>query len=319
MLGGGLLGGHVAVRLAERGHPVTVASRSFNPWLLERVHDGAAVELVERTIAATAELTDLIAAADVVFFLAGASTPTHADRHLTSSTVDSVVTALTVLDAMRQTDTRRVVLASSGGTIYGEPATLPTPESHPLDPIAIHGMNSVVTERYAEFFAQRHGFEVSLLRYSNVYGPGQTGRRGQGVVAAWCRAFSLGEPITVFGGLDVRRDFVYADDAAEATVEVALAPGATGAFNVGSGEAVPLRRVLELVGETADRPVSVRHEPSRGLDVAATALDCSRLTASTGWSAATPLTVGIRRSWDWVHGRLTGTGKMHAEATSRTD
>lgn len=276
------------------------------------------VELVESTITATDALVEQIASADVVFFLAGASTPTHADRHLTSSTVDSVITALTVLDMMRETNTRRVILASSGGTIYGEPATLPTPESDPLDPISIHGLNSVVTERYARFFGERHDFDIAILRYSNVYGPGQTGRRGQGVIAAWCRALALGEPITLFGGLDVRRDFVFADDAAEATVDVALTPGANGAFNVGSGEAVSLGRVLQIVGETAGRPPSVQQQPSRGLDVSATALDCSKLTLATGWSAATPLADGVRQSWEWVQERL-APADAKAGATSRID
>lgn len=320
VVGGGLLGGHVAVSLAERGHPVAVVSRSFNPWLLERVDGGVPVNLVERVIAPAEDLAGHIDAADVVFFMAGSSTPSHADRNLMSSTLDSVLTALTVLDLMRETSTRRIVLASSGGTIYGEPSVLPTPETHPLEPISAHGLNSVVTERYARFFASRFGFHITTMRYSNVYGPGQTGRRGQGVVAAWCRALALGGPIRVFGDLDVRRDFVYAEDAAEATVAAALAPSAEGAFNVGSGVGTPLRDVLHLVVAAAGRDEHIEARPARGVDVSTTALDCSRLGAVTGWSATTPLEEGIRHSWEWLAERA---GDLDAarriDALERTD
>ena len=274
----------------------------------ERITAGASIRVVESVVAPTEQLASEIDAADVVFFMAGASTPSHADRNLTSSTLDSVLTALTVLDLMRQTSTRRIVLASSGGTIYGEPEVLPTPEDHPLEPISMHGVNSVVTERYARFFARRYGFAVTTLRYSNVYGPGQTGRRGQGVVAAWSRALADGNPIAVFGDLGARRDFVFAEDAADATVAAGLARDACGAFNVGSGVATPLADVLELIATVVGRAPLLQQRPARGLDVSATALDCSRLALATGWSATTPLVEGIRTSWQWLAESADGHG-----------
>jgi len=300
VIGGGLLGGHVAAALADQGHRTTVVSRSFNPWLREQDELCAVIDMVEAVVAPTPALARLIDDADVVFFMAGTSTPSYADQHTASSMLDSVATALTVLDLMRETSTRRVVLASSGGTVYGEPRQLPTNENEPLDPISIHGLNSVVMERYAAFYSDRHGLDATVLRYSNVYGPGQTGRRGQGVVAAWCRALALDEPITVFGDLSVRRDFVYAADAAAATVAAGLSPGADGPFNVGSGVGVTLAEVLDLVLDAAGRRVAVHRLPGRGVDVSATALDCSRLFHTTGWSPITSLAEGIRASWDWV-------------------
>ena len=300
VIGGGLLGGHVAVTLAERGHSTRVFSRSFNPWLVSR----SEIDLIEGVVAPTPELSALIGEADVVIFMAGTSTPVHADRHTASSMLDSVATALTVLDLMRGSSTRRVVLPSSGGTVYGEPRQLPTDESQPLDPISIHGLNSVVTERYAQFYSNRHGLDVAVLRYSNVYGPGQTGRRGQGVIAAWSRALALGDPVTVFGDLGVRRDFVFASDAAAATVAAAFAAEAVGTFNVGSGTGVTLAEVLDLVLDAAGSRVEVRQQPARGLDVSATALDCSRLAAVTGWVPTTPLAEGIQMSWEWVSHQL---------------
>jgi UDP-glucose 4-epimerase len=288
--------------LAEQDLPVTVVSRSFNPWLLDRLESFGQTNLIEAAITPSRELGRLIAASDAVIFLAGASTPSHADQNVASSTLDSVMTALTVLDLMRNAGVRRIVLASSGGTIYGEPGRLPTPESHPLEPISVHGLNSVITERYARFFAVNYGFEVTVLRYSNVYGPGQTGRRGQGVVAAWCRALALGEPVTIFGSLDLKRDFVYADDAADATVAALTAP--CGTYNVGSGHGSSLAEVLDLVLTSAGRTLEVRREPWRGLDVSATALDCSRLRAETGWFPRTSLSAGVRSSWEWLSERL---------------
>jgi UDP-glucose 4-epimerase len=304
-VGGGLLGSHVALGLAAAGHPTTVFSRSFNPLLLESAADRG-IRLVEGTVALSSPLADEVAAADLVFYAAGSSTPGTSHHDPAASVVDSVAPAITMLELVRRAGRGRLVLASSGGTIYGCPTTFPTPEDVPLEPISVHGLNAVAMERYAQFFADRHSLDVLVLRYSNLYGPGQLARRSQGVIAAWGQAIMAGEPVVMFGDGSVRRDFVYVEDAAEATLLVAQNPAAHGAYNVGTGRAFSLREVLDVVEAAVDRSFVVETREAREIDVPIIELDCSRIRALTGWVPATKLSDGVAASWAWLRERDAG-------------
>ncbi len=301
VVGGGFLGAHVAHRLAAREHTVIVYSRSFNEWLVRKDRSSKGhIELAEGDLPAGHGLAELIDAADVVFYMAGSSTPAMAQTDPGGSIISSVVPAAAVLDLMRETSTRRIVLASSGGTVYGAVKRLPTSEDDPTTPISLHGHNSLTVERYATFFAERHGFEPVIIRYSNPYGPGQLARRGQGVVAAWCEALAHRETITIYGDGQVRRDFVFIDDAADATVLAGLGASGPAIYNVGSGESWSLRNLLEAVQRIAGCRANIRQIPARPVDVPATQLDCTRIRSDLGWVPTTPLEDGIRASWEWA-------------------
>lgn len=306
----------MAAELARRGRPVIVASRSINPWLAAFARTTPAIRCLRTTVDADGPLADLVAEAACVYLMAGSSTPALAARDVAGAAAETVATTVTVLDLMRRAGTARGVLASSGGTVYGEPATLPVDEAHPLNPISAHGVNALAAEAYAHFYADHHGLDLSVLRFANVYGPGQTGRRGQGVIAAWCRALAVGEAVPVLGSLRARRDFVYAADAARAAVAIGEHPDATGIYNVGSGEAVALSHVLELVAEAAGRAPHVEALPGRDIDVSAVALDHGRLTAATGWRPQTPLAAGIGAAWSWVLDREAAAGEPLAALDS---
>jgi UDP-glucose 4-epimerase len=201
---------------------------------------------------------------------------------------------------------KRIVLASSGGTVYGRPETLPTPEDTPTRPISVHGVNSVATEQYALFYARQHGLEPSIVRFSNVYGPGQYARRGLGVVAAWCEALAAGEPVVILGDGEVRRDFIYADDAARAAVAVAFDAPRPGVYNSGSGVSTSLRELLELIAEASGRDPKLDRRPAREIDVPVTQLDSSALQGHTGWTPEVDLAEGLARTWEWTQRHAAG-------------
>jgi UDP-glucose 4-epimerase len=279
---------------------VTVYSRSFSEWLIrERKGTPGQIRLIEGEVPPGANLRGPIARADVVFYMAGASTPAMASTDPGGSLIQHVAPAAAVLDLMRDTHTRRVVIASSGGTVYGVPEHVPTSEDHPTRPISLHGHHSLTVERYAQFFAERHGFESIILRFSNPYGPGQISRRGQGVIAAWSQALAEQEPILLFGDPETRRDFVYVDDLVVATAQAAFS-APPGIYNVGSGVGTPLREVIELLVAASGRPADVVHERARAVDVPVTQLDSTRLREAVGWAPKISLAQGIASCVNWA-------------------
>lgn len=124
VVGGGFIGAHCADRLVATGHRVTVFSRSFNEWLARPDHPEG-VELVQGIISADGSLRELIAEADLVVYVAGSSTPSASEADPGGSIERAVVPATAVLDHARATGVKRVILASSGGGVYGEVSRSP--------------------------------------------------------------------------------------------------------------------------------------------------------------------------------------------------
>lgn len=298
VVGGGLLGGHTACALAAAGRSVTVLSRSFAGWLRSRRSQGLKIELIEGTVPPEDQLMTLLADADAVCCFVGYSTPARSAASSLTSLTEWLLPVLSVLEAAARCGVRRAIVASSGGTIYGYARTLPTPESDPLAPISAHGSTSIAIEAYAELYRRTEQLETVVLRYANVYGPGERDRGEQGVVAAWCGALALGEPLTLIGAPETRRDFLYASDAASAAV-AALDACKPGVYNVGSGAATPLREVLEILAEVSGRTPEVERRQARGVDVSTNELDAGLFRACSGWVPSTSLHEGIEATWRW--------------------
>jgi len=296
-VGGGLIGSRAALELAGRDCETTVFSRSFSPLLVEADHK-LPLRLIEGVVPPGDELERLIEETDAVLFLAGSSTPLLSEQNVARSIAGLLEPALTVLATMRDHDARRIVIASSGGTVYGRVETLPTPESEPTAPISVHGVNCLATEQYAGLYARQHGLEPVILRLSNVYGPGQRVRGGLGVVAAWCTALATGEPVQLIGDGSVRRDFLYVDDAGRAVVEALGAP--PGIYNAGSGESTSLSELLEMLAEVSGVGPRVERLPPRAIDVPVTQLDSTLLREATGWEPRVDLREGLRQCWEWA-------------------
>jgi len=304
VLGAGLLGGHVARHLADSGYSVDVFTRGFNPWFDEKQRAGIDIH-VGRIEAETDLLRELIGAADYVIHLASSSRPPAAERAPIVDLEQTVTPALTVLQLVSEHGgSKRLVMCSSGGTIYGRPQELPTPESHPFQPTTPYAITHVALEHYLDYFRQAHDVEAIMLRFANVYGPGEFGRGGQGVIGTWLRQVAIGDRPVVLGTLSVSRDFVYVEDAARA-VSATLAHGKPGvAYNVGSNTTTSLLELLGVLRSVTD----VQIEPTPGLSpvdhsavaIPTTLLDTTLIAQHTDWSASVPLDEGVEKAWRWM-------------------
>ena len=121
-----------------------------------------------------------------------------------------------MLEAARAAGTRRFVLASTGGAIYGDTDRLPTPEDVPAAPISPYGASKAAAETYLALYARLHGLSTVALRFANVYGPRQDPLGEGGVIAIYCHAAANSRQVRVFGDGRQTRDFVYVGDVAAA-------------------------------------------------------------------------------------------------------
>ena len=130
----------------------------------------------------------------------------------------NVIGTVAVAEAARRAGARKIVFSSSGGSIYGNPRTLPVTEDQPVDPLSPYAVAKVSGELYLNAFAQLHGLQCTHLALANVYGPRQDPQGEAGVVAVFAQALLSGRPTRVFGDGGNTRDYVYVDDVAAAFV-----------------------------------------------------------------------------------------------------
>ena len=190
----------------------------------------------------------------------------------------------------------RVVLVSSGGTVYDPTEPPPYHEQSPVRPTTAYGKAKLALERTVE--RELPAEARTVVRVANAYGPGQQVGDGQGVIAHWLHAAAEGRPMVLIGDAATARDFVFVDDVADALVRVHLADRPPSVVNVGSGTPTSLGDLHDLVAAVVGRPAeSVVATPARRFDQSRTWLDVRIAEEALGWRPATPLAAGVEATW----------------------
>ena len=218
----------------------------------------------------------------------------------------NVLGLLNLLEGARAGGVRRVVFASSGGTVYGEGASLPIPETAAKLPASPYGTAKLASEYYLAMFSQLYGVEAVALRYSNVYGPRQNPHGEAGVVAIFGSRLLRGEPLTVFGDGEQTRDMVFVKDVAAANLVAATCPLPlpldldARAYNVGTGIETSVNRLAALMAEAAGRRPDVRRAGARAGELRRNALDPAKAKRELGWMPDTGLPDGLAATIRWL-------------------
>jgi UDP-glucose 4-epimerase len=272
---GGFLGSALLRRAAQAGVPCAAFTRS-TPFL----RDGRPAPE--------------IATARTIYWLATSINPAVAESRPEMIAADRAA-FVSMLRAVGELPAQpRLVLLSSGGTVYDPSLPPPYHESSPTAPRGAYGRAKLELE---ELLAGS-GLPAVVIRPSNAYGPGQPARRGQGVVAYWLRAVAQGEPITIIGDPGTTRDYVFVDDVSDALLAVHEAEGRLPAtINIGAGEATSLARLAELIQQVAGDTRDIGYEPARGFDVPHTWLDVRLAGEALGWRPRTSLPAGLTATW----------------------
>ncbi|HEY4830403.1 MAG TPA: NAD-dependent epimerase/dehydratase family protein [Solirubrobacteraceae bacterium] len=297
--GAGFIGSTLVDALVARGDRVTVIDNLFTGKrsnLEQAIGLGAELHVADVTNAPAIAEIFAVARPELVFHLAG-----HIDVRVSveqpahDATVN-VLGTIAVLEAARAIGARRVVNTSTGGGLYGDAGVLPTPEDHPIRPLAPYGQSKYAAEGYCELYARLHGLSTVSLRYGNVYGPRQDIRGEAGVVAIFCGHLIDGTPPTVFGDGRQTRDWVEVSDVVAANLAAAGA-AMTGAINIGHGRETSVLALIEALDAVSDRGrlPEPRFVPGRAGEVERSCLDVTRAKRELGWEANVSLEDGLRR------------------------
>jgi UDP-glucose 4-epimerase len=303
--GAGFIGSTLVDRLLAEGHEVDV---------LDDLSTGSMANLSEARADRSNKLTfhkvdvrdpaivDIVARRqpEVIFHLAAQIDVRLSVARPTFDAEVNVLGTLHVLEGARQAGSRKVVFASSGGTIYGEvdPSDLPATESLPQLPLSPYGVAKKVAFDYLNTYRALHGIEFTALALANVYGPRQDPHGEAGVVAIFAGKLLADEPCTVFGDGEQTRDFVFVDDVVDAFVRAAER-GDGLLVNIGTGVETSVNLLYRTMARAAgvDRPAATA--AARPGELQRSSLDPGRAAVQLGWRSWTSLDEGSAKVLDW--------------------
>jgi UDP-glucose 4-epimerase len=294
--GAGFIASHVVDALIEQGHDAVVVDdlshgdeRNINPKAkfykmdirspsLEEIFSKERPEVVNHhaaRISVTRSLSEPIDDAQV-----------------------NILGSLNLLHTCIKWQVRKVIYASSGGAIYGEPVYLPCDEIHPVAPLSPYGVSKYVVELYLYSYHINYGLDYTILRYANVYGPRQVSVGEAAVVAKFSYQMLGDLNITINGNGEQERDFVHVDDIVSANM-LAMEKGGGGTYNLGSGRGISVNHLFLLLKSLIGYEREAHRAQAPKGEVFRTYLDNQKAKQELGWTPRVDLKEGLNITLDF--------------------
>ena len=292
--GAGFIGSHIQDRYIALGHNVTVLD-DFSTGRREYVNPAA--NLVEGSI--TDENIVGKTFEDGNFDLVNH----HAGQiNVRSSYEDpifdcrvNVIGTLQILKAMIDYKVSKIIFASTGGAIYGDPKKIPVDEKSELKPESPYGISKLTCENYIRNLSELYGLDYTILRYANVYGPRQIAKGEAGVVAIFTERILGGTRPVIWGTGEHTRDYVFIDDVVAANV-AAIDSGSREILNIGCGKETNVRKVYETIAAAVGGKAIENETGPEVPEVARIALDWSKAEKTLNWKPSVDFQTGVRKT-----------------------
>lgn len=295
--GAGFIGSHIVDGCLADGHDVAVLD-NFTTGFRENVHPRATV--FEADIRDTPGVRQALAEfrPDVISHHA-------AQMDVRKSLEDPLFDAETnilgslrlILEALRH-GVKRIIYASTGGAVYGDPETLPVAETHAVKPECAYGISKHTVEHYLELYRKLGLLNFTVLRYANVYGPRQNPHGEAGVNAIFIGRMLGGSAPTIFGTGEQLRDYVYIADVVNAN-RLALTRGDGWILNIGTGVGTSVVGIYETLASILHFSGDPIFAPERTGEIDRVYLDATLAREVLGWRPEVTLRDGLQQTVNW--------------------
>lgn len=241
---------------------------------------------------------------DVIYHLAGQSSVAVSWKNPQLTIDVNVKGAVNLLEAVRKYSPESKVLIVGSSEEYGcMKGDKPVSEDSLSAPENIYAVTKYSQEMLGRIYYRAYGIKTVMTRSFNHIGAGQS---PMFVVSDFCRQAvriekGLAEPVIRTGNISVMRDFTDVSDIARAYIMLAEHGKSGEVYNVGSGKAVSVKSVLDIILSMTDAEISVEKDPERfrPADVMKIEADISKITADTGWKPEIPLEDTIKGIMDY--------------------
>lgn len=174
----------------------------------------------------------------------------------------NILGTLNLMEAARTYRVKKVIFASSGGTVYGEQDNFPATEKDATRPCSPYGISKLSVEKYLFYYQTVYGVKFVAHRYGNVYGRRQNPNGEAGVVAIFVNKMLKGEQPIINGDGLITRDYIYIDDAINANV-IALRDEVEGIYNVTTGREINVNHIFHSIKDILKTNTEEVHGPAK--------------------------------------------------------
>lgn len=307
VLGGcGFIGSHLVDALIDQGYQVVIFDK-VNVDTKNIYHVINKIELITGDFANQDDLKNVIRNIDYIFHFIGTTLPQSSTENPIYDIASNVIPTIQLLEIARSASVKKIIFASSGGTIYGIPKIIPITEDHPADPVCAYGISKLMNEKYLHLYSRLYGLDYVALRFANAYGSRQNPHGSQGAIAVFLGNISKGNPIHIWGDGTVVRDYIYVKDVVYACLKaIETKQKEYHIFNIGSGIGTSLNQLIEIFRKQVKKNIQVRYTPGRKIDVPINILDINLAKDILKWEPTVSFEEGLeltlkefKERWDY--------------------
>ena len=312
--GAGFIGSHLVDGLLDSGYDVAVVD-NLSSGQLRNVNHQATFYHAELN---DVRLNQIVQRErpEIVFHLAAQSSVRQSAIDPVADADANVMGTIRLIAAAASEGVEKFIFSSTGGAIYGDPATIPCDEDTPVNPLTPYGLSKYVGEQYLELFNETYGLDYTILRYANVYGPGQNPDGEAGVIAIFAGMMLSERRPQIFGDGLQERDFIYVSDVVQANL-AAINRGHGKTYNIGTGRQVSVARIYQMLQEITEFDQEPDYRPRRTGEVLHIALDSTRAEKDLKWTPEVSLEEGLRRSVEYVRASFSQRANRVGTTTER--
>ena len=298
----GFIGSHLVEKLSEDNLVVIIDDQSTGK--IENIKH-LNLSKIDTTMGdiTSINLDEIFDGADYIFHEAAVtSVQKSVDDPFTSNEIN-ITGTLKVLEAAKNTDVKKVVLASSSA-VYGETESLPLSESEPVNPLSPYAVGKTTGELYCNVFSEIYGLSTISLRYFNVFGPRQDpNSQYAAVIPIFIDKILKNESPVIYGDGEQSRDFVSIKDIVAANI-MAAESKLTGAFNIGLGKSTTINQLVEMINEIIGKDIKPVYEKERQGDIKHSLADISK-AKSLGYDPKADFKEELKETVEWFKKVLT--------------
>lgn len=246
-------------------------------------------------------LKKIINCEDVIIHLGCTSVPHNSNLCLEGDIENNLLTTSRLLTVCKEKLVRKVIYASSGGSIYGVPSYLPIDEKHPTNPISVYGIHKLTIEKYLAILNRETNIQTISLRIGNPYGTGQKAFTGQGVIPTFLASALQGKTIEVWGNGLAVRDYLYITDLCEVISRCIRYDGKEQIFNIGSGQGTDIKMIIKTIEDVMGIQLNPIYKEAYEVEVNNNILNCNKAKNELQWTSSIELEEGIKMmlaNWD---------------------
>jgi UDP-glucose 4-epimerase len=290
----GFIGSHLVKRLANEGNDLVLLVRSIEKAkkIFEN-HMPKNVEIIAGDVLDIDILKKCVRDVDIIFHEAVSN---FALEEAVQDFRVNVIGTINLLSTLLESDVERFFYPSTIH-VYGNPATVPINENTPTSPLSSYGRSKLSAERLVSLLSETYGLKSTVVRFSNMYGPSQVPRRGQGVVADIIDAALTGQTMNITGG-SRKRSYTFVDDVVDITILSAIKKNTENEiFNAASSEILTTNDMIKIVSELTGKEIKVVYAPES--PIGSSYPDITKMKKLLGYECKTKFVDGVKETIEW--------------------